>query len=218
MPIIAAQSVQTKPADSVIYPEGTSLAKAKTEDVVPSQPILFSSGQPDVKTSAASPSARIVDPITAAGNVVWYVRPPVGGQYGPARGGILRQWLAEGRVTPDTLVWREGWRDWQKASAVFPQLRISGSLAESSLPSVKSLPTISAVAGQKSYEGKSPKIQKVILSLLILALIFLLGIFFWLIIHGLTSGGDNSAPLDSRQNTRYTQSSPHSIKPDRPPH
>ena len=34
----------------------------------------------------------------------------------------MRGWLAEGRITADTLVWREGWRDWQPAGSVFPQL------------------------------------------------------------------------------------------------
>ena len=34
----------------------------------------------------------------------------------------MRAWLAEGRVSTDTLVWREGWRDWQLAADVFPQL------------------------------------------------------------------------------------------------
>jgi hypothetical protein len=31
-------------------------------------------------------------------------------------------WIAEGRITPDTLVWREGWRDWREAREVFPSL------------------------------------------------------------------------------------------------
>ena len=35
----------------------------------------------------------------------------------------MRVWIAEGRVSPDSLVWREGWRDWQEAEAVFPQLK-----------------------------------------------------------------------------------------------
>ena len=30
--------------------------------------------------------------------VVWYVRPPSGGQYGPAKDDLMRTWIAEGRV------------------------------------------------------------------------------------------------------------------------
>lgn len=62
------------------------------------------------------------DPIDEAPSAVWYVRPPSGGQYGPARGDILRKWIAEGRVTGDSHVWREGWPDWRLASEVLPAL------------------------------------------------------------------------------------------------
>lgn len=74
---------------------------------------------------AAAP--RVADPIDEAPNAVWYVRPPTGGQYGPARGDVLRRWLGEGRVTADSYVWREGWADWLTASSVFPSLVVSGS-------------------------------------------------------------------------------------------
>jgi len=54
--------------------------------------------------------------------MVWYVRPPSGGQFGPAPPDTMRSWIDQGRVSPDSLVWREGWRDWQEAGSVFPQL------------------------------------------------------------------------------------------------
>ncbi len=59
------------------------------------------------------------DDVLADTHLVWYVRPPSGGQFGPATGDIMRQWLQEGRITPDTFVWREGWRDWQEARHLF---------------------------------------------------------------------------------------------------
>jgi hypothetical protein len=55
--------------------------------------------------------------------MIWYVRPPSGGQFGPATGDLMRTWLTEGRVSADSLVWREGWRDWQEAGTVFSKLR-----------------------------------------------------------------------------------------------
>jgi hypothetical protein len=64
----------------------------------------------------------MVDPIAEAPQCVWYVRPPAGGQYGPAAGDIMRKWMSEGRVSADSLVWREGWPDWRKAAKVFPSL------------------------------------------------------------------------------------------------
>jgi hypothetical protein len=54
--------------------------------------------------------------------MVWYVRPPSGGQFGPARGDIMRKWIDEGRVSADSLVWREGWAEWQTAAEVLPTL------------------------------------------------------------------------------------------------
>lgn len=62
------------------------------------------------------------DPITENPLATWFVRPPSGGQFGPARGEVMRKWLTEGRVTSDSLVWREGWADWLPATDVFPQL------------------------------------------------------------------------------------------------
>lgn len=71
---------------------------------------------------APVPAGGPVDALTEAGDLVWYVRPPAGGQFGPAAADIMRTWLAEGRVSADALVWREGWRDWREAGGVFPQL------------------------------------------------------------------------------------------------
>ena len=56
-------------------------------------------------------------------DAVWYVRPPSGGQYGPADGAIMQRWLDEGRVGADSLVSREGWPDWKIATDVFASLR-----------------------------------------------------------------------------------------------
>jgi hypothetical protein len=61
------------------------------------------------------------DPLVEAPNAVWYVRPPSGGQFGPAKSDVMRRWVDEGRVTPDSLVWREGWPDWKQAQTVFPR-------------------------------------------------------------------------------------------------
>ena len=62
------------------------------------------------------------DVLSEAPNAVWYVRPPSGGQYGPARGDVMKKWIAEGRVSADSLIWREGWPDWQLAAPLFPSL------------------------------------------------------------------------------------------------
>ena len=99
-------------------PPGDEEAAAAGPTPIVSAPVGPS---PTAWPGATAPAA--VDPITEAGNVVWYVRPPSGGQFGPAGGDIMRTWLAEGRVSADSLVWREGWRDWREAAGVFPILR-----------------------------------------------------------------------------------------------
>ncbi len=67
---------------------------------------------------AAMPIAARPDPITEAPQALWHLCSAAGERYGPVVGDLLRQWIAEHRVTPDTLVWREGWPDWQRADVV----------------------------------------------------------------------------------------------------
>lgn len=73
-------------------------------------------------TAFSAAPGESADPLIEAGGRVWYIRPPSGGQFGPAASDVMQTWLAEGRVSADALVWREGWRDWREASSVFPQL------------------------------------------------------------------------------------------------
>ena len=70
----------------------------------------------------SSPGDLYLDPIDEMPDAVWYVRPPSGGQFGPAAGQIMRTWIAQGRVPGDALVWRAGWPQWQSAGTVFPNL------------------------------------------------------------------------------------------------
>ncbi|MBI2477362.1 MAG: DUF4339 domain-containing protein [Planctomycetia bacterium] len=73
-------------------------------------------------TTLPTTKATSIDPIAESPDSVWYVRPSAGGQYGPARGDVMRRWLTEGRVSADSMVWREGWEDWTLAGPMFPAL------------------------------------------------------------------------------------------------
>ncbi len=65
----------------------------------------------------------VASPILADATVsTWYVRPPSGGQYGPATTEVLRQWIAEGRVASTALLWRDGWAQWRESQEVLPEL------------------------------------------------------------------------------------------------
>ncbi len=77
-------------------------------------------------TSANAVSERS-SPVTApdgstaapANGGAWYVRPPSGGQFGPATFKLLTQWVEDRRVPAESLIWCEGWSDWKVASEYF---------------------------------------------------------------------------------------------------
>lgn len=79
-------------------------------------------------TASDAPAAEIdIEEVAAAfdpfedPSAQWYVRPPSGGRYGPANGTTMRQWIAQQRITPDSLLWRDGWPQWRKGSEFVPQ-------------------------------------------------------------------------------------------------
>ncbi len=74
--------------------------------------------------------SRHVGSVESSGELSWYVRLPSGGQFGPATSDVIRSWIAEGRVSADSLIWREGWRDWRVASSEFPELAAEEEMAQ----------------------------------------------------------------------------------------
>ena len=97
-----APVVTLKPIDVGGVPELASESKLVGDGLS----AKFSSGAPDM--------------LNDSGPAVWFVRPPSGGQFGPASANLLRQWIEEGRVSGDSYVWCEGWDNWQIAGDVFP--------------------------------------------------------------------------------------------------
>lgn len=148
----------------------------RPEPVVNAQPTPT-----DTAPTSAAPASSVSDPISEAPHADWYVRPPTGGQFGPASGDIMRTWISEGRVTPDSLVWREGWADWQKASATFQGLKAS------SVPTpVIDAPTI-VTAGREptaldAYRRrKSTKTTLAVVVFLLVACLILFGVLVYVI-------------------------------------
>ncbi len=122
----------------------------------------------------ALPLPDVPDPLADGPEVVWYLRPPSGGQYGPVTQQVMRTWLREGRVTPDSLVWREGWRDWEDATDVFPESAFPQSRIPDAVPGsdgVVGAPLVGAAGGRSPgmAGGRSVLIQ----ALIILALVAL---------------------------------------------
>ncbi|EMI53590.1 hypothetical protein RSSM_04930 [Rhodopirellula sallentina SM41] len=137
----ARQSPQTTPSNAVAAVNGesgsvsgagaTAVADSSVEREIASRPSSVRG------TGPASESAEPVATPSPAPNVIngpapstqeilgdasstWYVRPPSGGQYGPANGPTLGQWIEEGRVADTAMLWRDGWPDWRIAKEVLP--------------------------------------------------------------------------------------------------
>ncbi len=124
------------------------------------------------------------DPIAEAPEMIWYVRPASGGQFGPAPGELMRSWLVEGRVSADSLVWREGWHDWQEAASVFPKLRANQGIDFLKAdPNVASVPSATGQAHRPKVHRPVDRSQWAWLALLSLAVVLLFFVFLWMLFH-----------------------------------
>lgn len=109
----------------------------------------------DQSRAAASANGG-ADPIAESPQSKWFVLPAGSTKnYGPALGEVMRQWLREGRISADALVWREGWSEWRKAAVAFPQLAATGPVAATATPAV------SPVGLQAAFAPTTPSVVDV---------------------------------------------------------
>ncbi len=184
---VAATSPRT-PVEEPLPPfQPSPIAAPVQEDISPqppsvtSEPLAMAFESPPLEVETSSPASD--DPLAEAGNVVWYVRPASGGQFGPATGEVMRAWIDEGRVAPDSLVWREGWRDWEPAADVFLQFRA----AENSTPA-GAIQTSGSVAatmrrGRTRSRRKSNHSQAMLIIGLVFVVIVLSIVFVWVLMN-----------------------------------
>ncbi|HTQ38401.1 MAG TPA: hypothetical protein VMJ32_05210 [Pirellulales bacterium] len=67
--------------------------------------------------------------------VLWHVQLATGQQFEGVDHATLQQWMAAGRISPDDMLWRDGWPHWQSAITVFPHWNGSrAAVPPSSLP------------------------------------------------------------------------------------
>ncbi|MCU0880639.1 MAG: DUF4339 domain-containing protein [Pirellulaceae bacterium] len=159
-PAAPAQAAATPfPAPHSALPSGIPLpASGATPAPSPAAPAVVPVGVPVGAPAPYAMPARTptaYDPISESPQAIWYIRPPSGGQYGPARGDVMRTWLVEGRVSGDSLVWREGWTDWRSAGQVFPQLA-----GASPAMSVTTVTPIGANQPAASPAAETPRSQR----------------------------------------------------------
>ncbi len=98
-------------------PLGQSAVSTRSEDFQKDDKI--SSERPTPETVGDSQAQSVPPALVDGANATWYVRIADGNQFGPATGDILLQWMGENRIQPDSLVWRDGWEQWQLASEAF---------------------------------------------------------------------------------------------------
>ena len=97
---------------------------------------------PATSSVATMDSLALMDEDSTA---TWYVRPPAGGQYGPADSATLRQWMDQGRIASNSLLWRDGWAQWRMALEALPDF-------ESRMAS----PAEAAAGGNESVATQTP--------------------------------------------------------------
>lgn len=102
-----------------VCPSCSSRFRIPLENAEKSTPIDEQTNSDPVTVAATDPPATILDDDDESN---WYVRPPSGGQYGPATTELLKQWIEEGRVAATALLWRDGWPQWRDASEALPEL------------------------------------------------------------------------------------------------
>ncbi|MEX0818235.1 MAG: DUF4339 domain-containing protein [Pirellulaceae bacterium] len=144
------------PADAPkVRPTSSEAASREAAAVVTGATAQSAGSDVQQPASGSSTAAISLDPIAESPDSVWYVRPAAGGQYGPARGDVMRRWLSEGRVSADSMVWREGWEDWKLAGPMFPSLESVPSPAPAPAVAVKPAPSF-VVPGDEEQDISKP--------------------------------------------------------------
>lgn len=111
---------------------------ALTSTVVVNSPAASKVTSPAASKVTPPPVPGAPPPPPPAEPTAWYIRPASGGQFGPASDDVFAQWIAEGRVSADSWVWRNGWTDWKAGGDALREFN--------SRPPVASAPAIPPIA------------------------------------------------------------------------
>lgn len=117
---IASPTAGPTPSNAPVQPVQP---KAKRENQ-PDLPSPLSSGAPlpnDGLSANPASATGLPSSLLPWIDARWFIRPPSGGQYGPATTSQLVDWIAERRVTHDSFLWRDGLETWQTAIELIPE-------------------------------------------------------------------------------------------------
>lgn len=115
----AARSANATQLASAAGNSAVTAIQSRGGTATASRPAMGQPASTPKSTSAKVADSGASESIFGGITTTWYVRPPSGGQYGPANGPTMRQWLGEGRVAESSMVWRDGWPEWQNAKIAF---------------------------------------------------------------------------------------------------
>src|SRR5687768_14068972 len=131
-------------------------SKLKAPDTAAGKKIKCPKCQTVVPVPAGAASGNGAAAAAAAGKVAakgkpeqWFLQTPDGSQYGPVERSELDQWYAEGRVSADCQLLREGRTQWQWASEVYTSLAAAATDLSASSPAL-------ALAGAGASVAPSP--------------------------------------------------------------
>lgn len=113
----ATQDATAGPRETLSAETGSS--SSSPQATLPSRRPTVST---EPRPAAENLAADVIDLLGGDASATWYVRPPSGGQYGPADAEVLWAWISEGRVAKTALLWRDGWPQWREASEALPEL------------------------------------------------------------------------------------------------
>ncbi|XZE18301.1 DUF4339 domain-containing protein [Pirellulaceae bacterium SH449] len=127
---------------------------SEVDDKLSQEPIQPESPVESVKIEETSPRDKAVAAFDANPLAQWYVRPPSGGQYGPADSKLLAQWISENRVTADSLIWFDGLTQWTAAGSVLAELFNESGLTTAQVAGSASNTTLTPVASNMVSAGQ----------------------------------------------------------------
>jgi len=112
--------------------EGLDLETLDDASVLAPQPpdrmsVARQGASPSSGDATLRPLSEALLPASVAGvpqasNASWYASLPNGTTVGPISAGAVLQGLQQGKFTADSLIWRDGWGQWQPLGSVLSQL------------------------------------------------------------------------------------------------